>query len=234
MILTSASFCPPDCWLRVRVYYCDTLVKEVTTKTAEGCRITYRPVPADNVCLYGSSGLEQVLFPSLDASAGGRATGALQRLLPHLHRGILLWVAPEGVFMKRQCQGRVYWKGPLAPHENQPNKLEREKTYKLLDTQQFLQREYYYQAFLLGIVGTNIPKEKKILFTYATTAVQMLLTQRWKEFPAGEERQTKLLDYAKMTKLIGKLRDQEIQERMGGIIIYLGDRCKQMKTSAGF
>ncbi|XP_033009747.1 interferon regulatory factor 4-like [Lacerta agilis] len=133
-----------DCWLHVRLYYCDTLVKEVTTKTAEGCRITYRPVPADNGCLYGSSGLEQVLFPSVDASAGssqgGRATGALQRLLPHLHQGILLWVAPEGVFMKRQCQGRVYWKGPLAPHENQPNKLEREKTYKLLDTQQFLQQ----------------------------------------------------------------------------------------------
>lgn len=43
--------------------------------------------------------------------------------------------------MKRQCQGRVYWNGPLAPHRDWPNKLEREKTYKLLDTQQFLQRK---------------------------------------------------------------------------------------------
>ncbi|KFO77498.1 Interferon regulatory factor 4, partial [Cuculus canorus] len=51
-----------DCWLHIRLYYCDVLVKEVTTRTAEGCRIT------------------------------------------------------------SDC----------------PNKLEREKTYKLLDTQQFL------------------------------------------------------------------------------------------------
>uniref|UniRef100_A0A8D2M9A3 Interferon regulatory factor-3 domain-containing protein n=1 Tax=Zonotrichia albicollis TaxID=44394 RepID=A0A8D2M9A3_ZONAL len=73
------------------------------------------------------------------------------RLLPHLERGVLLWVAPEGVFMKRQCQGRVYWNGPLAPHRNWPNKLERERTYKLLDTQQYIQqvREYLSNGQLL-------------------------------------------------------------------------------------
>ncbi|KAJ6655873.1 hypothetical protein lerEdw1_004643 [Lerista edwardsae] len=133
-----------DCWLHIRLFYCDVLVKEVTTSTAEGCRITYRPVLADNECLYGPSNMEQVQFPSPDALAGSRpeprAVGALERLLPHLHRGVLVWVAPEGVFMKRQCRGRVYWNGPLAPHQDQPNKLEREKTYKLLDTQQFLQQ----------------------------------------------------------------------------------------------
>lgn len=127
------------------------LVKEVTTSTAEGCRITYRPVLADNECLYGPSSLEQIQFPSPDVLAGSgqepRAKGVLKQLLPHLHRGVLIWVAPEGVFMKRQCQGRVYWDGPLAPHRNQPNKLEREKTYKLLDTQQFLQREFAPKAF---------------------------------------------------------------------------------------
>nr|XP_008530791.1 PREDICTED: interferon regulatory factor 4-like [Equus przewalskii] len=62
----------------------------------------------------------------------------LQRLLPHLERGVLLWVAPEGVFAKRLCQGRVYWRGPLAPHRAQPNKLERERTCQLLDTRRFL------------------------------------------------------------------------------------------------
>uniref|UniRef100_A0A8D2L459 IRF tryptophan pentad repeat domain-containing protein n=1 Tax=Varanus komodoensis TaxID=61221 RepID=A0A8D2L459_VARKO len=131
-------------WLHIRLYYCDVLVKEVTTRTAEGCRITYRPVPADNEHLYGPSAMEQVQFPCPGTPAGdgpaARVAGVLERLLPHLHRGILLWVAPEGVFTKRQCQGRVYWKGPLAPHEDRPNKLERERTYKLLDTQQFLQQ----------------------------------------------------------------------------------------------
>uniref|UniRef100_A0A8C3RI19 IRF tryptophan pentad repeat domain-containing protein n=1 Tax=Chelydra serpentina TaxID=8475 RepID=A0A8C3RI19_CHESE len=133
-----------DCWLHVRLYYRDVLVKEFTTRTAEGCRITYRLVPADNERLYGPSSMEQIQFPSPRPLTGdGRmagVTGVLERLLPHLDRGVLLWVAPEGVFMKRQCQGRVYWNGPMAPHNDQPNKLEREKTYKLLDTQQFLQQ----------------------------------------------------------------------------------------------
>ncbi|KAK9405000.1 interferon regulatory factor 4-like [Crotalus adamanteus] len=132
-----------DCCLHVRLYYCDVLVKEMTTSAAEGCRITYRPVMAENEDLYGPSGMDEIQFPSLDVlgcrSWGPKSILVLKRLLPHLHRGVLLWVAPEGVFMKRQCQGRVYWKGPLAPHKDQPNKLEREKTYRLLDTQEFLQ-----------------------------------------------------------------------------------------------
>uniref|UniRef100_A0A8C3RJG0 IRF tryptophan pentad repeat domain-containing protein n=1 Tax=Chelydra serpentina TaxID=8475 RepID=A0A8C3RJG0_CHESE len=138
------SISPGNCWLHVRLYYRDVLVKEFTTRTAEGCRITYRLVPADNERLYGPSSMEQIQFPSPRPLTGdGRmagVTGVLERLLPHLDRGVLLWVAPEGVFMKRQCQGRVYWNGPMAPHNDQPNKLEREKTYKLLDTQQFLQQ----------------------------------------------------------------------------------------------
>ncbi|XP_029863496.1 dual specificity protein phosphatase 15 [Aquila chrysaetos chrysaetos] len=133
-----------DCWLHIRLYYCDVLVKEVTTRTAEGCRITSRAVPADSERLYGPSCMEQIEFPPPRALGGSGwvagMTDVLERLLPHLERGVLLWVAPEGVFMKRQCQGRVYWNGPLAPHRDWPNKLEREKTYKLLDTQQFLQQ----------------------------------------------------------------------------------------------
>ncbi|XP_074699495.1 interferon regulatory factor 4-like isoform X2 [Strix aluco] len=141
--LLSAHPAERDCWLHIRLYYCDVLVKEVTTRTAEGCRITSRAVPADSERLYGPSCMEQIEFPPPRALGGsGRVAGmtdVLERLLPHLERGVLLWVAPEGVFMKRQCQGRVYWNGPLAPHRDWPNKLEREKTYKLLDTQQFLQ-----------------------------------------------------------------------------------------------
>ncbi|XP_043840770.1 interferon regulatory factor 4-like isoform X1 [Dromiciops gliroides] len=129
-----------DCWLHVRLYYRDVLVKEAVAHTAEGCRLTTRPVPIDSPHLYGPARLEQIQFPSPKALSGASTpiTQILERLLPHLDRGVLLWVAPEGVFAKRQCQGRVYWRGPLAPHCDQPNKLEREKTYKLLDTQQFL------------------------------------------------------------------------------------------------
>ncbi|NXS24591.1 IRF4 factor, partial [Mystacornis crossleyi] len=144
-----------DCWLHIRLYYCDVLVKEVTTRTAEGCRITTSTVPADSEHLYGPSCMEQINFPPPQVLSGhgpmACMTDVLERLLPHLERGVLLWVAPEGVFMKRQCQGRVYWNGPLAPHKNWPNKLEREKTYKLLDTQQYIQqvREYLSNGQLM-------------------------------------------------------------------------------------
>ncbi|XP_048178180.1 dual specificity protein phosphatase 15 [Corvus hawaiiensis] len=144
-----------DCWLHIRLYYCDVLVKEVTTRTAEGCRITTSAVPADSEHLYGPSCMEQIKFPPPQVLSGhghvACMTDVLERLLPHLERGVLLWVAPEGVFMKRQCQGRVYWNGPLAPHKNWPNKLEREKTYKLLDTQQYIQqvREYLSNGQLM-------------------------------------------------------------------------------------
>ncbi|NXI04532.1 IRF4 factor, partial [Pachycephala philippinensis] len=144
-----------DCWLHIRLYYCDVLVKEVTTRTAEGCRITTSAVPADSEHIYGPSCMEQIKFPPPQVLSGhghvACMTDVLERLLPHLERGVLLWVAPEGVFMKRQCQGRVYWNGPLAPHKNWPNKLEREKTYKLLDTQQYIQqvREYLSNGQLM-------------------------------------------------------------------------------------
>ncbi|XP_078507891.1 interferon regulatory factor 4-like isoform X3 [Lissotriton helveticus] len=130
-----------DFWLHIRLYYRDVLVKEFTTRTVEGCRITHQLTPADDEHLYGPSCIEQLPFPSPRAmSVCGFPDFilVLERLLSHLDRGVLLWVAGEGVFAKRQCQGRVYWSGPMAPSKDQPNKLEREKTYKLLDTMQFL------------------------------------------------------------------------------------------------
>lgn len=55
-----------------------------------------------------------------------------------LERGVLLWMASDGLYAKRLCQGRVYWEGPLAPFMDKPNKLEKEQPCKLFDTQQFL------------------------------------------------------------------------------------------------
>ncbi|KAJ7332239.1 hypothetical protein JRQ81_014419 [Phrynocephalus forsythii] len=121
---TDAENINSDCWLHIRLFYCDVPVMEVTTRTAEGCRITFCPVRTDNAHLYGSSRVEQIQLPPPGVLSGNsRARGAirvLEQLLPHLHRGVLLWVAPEGVFMKRQCQGRVYWKGPWPPTATSP------------------------------------------------------------------------------------------------------------------
>nr|XP_023405689.1 interferon regulatory factor 4-like [Loxodonta africana] len=124
---------PADCWLHVRLYYGAALVREATARTAEGCRLSPRAPAAAARLLGPQPRIAQVGFP--EPPPGARA---LQRLLPHLERGVLLWVAPEGVFAKRLCQGRVYWRGPLAPHRARPNKLERERTCQLLDTRRFL------------------------------------------------------------------------------------------------
>ncbi|XP_040103515.1 interferon regulatory factor 4-like isoform X1 [Oryx dammah] len=132
--LPSEDFSNPDCWLHVRLFYRAELVREATALAAEGCSLSPRAATAAAERLLGPPPrVAQVRFPEPPASAH-----VLRRLLPHLERGVLLWVAPEGVFAKRLCQGRVYWRGPLAPHRARPNKLERERTCQLLDTRRFL------------------------------------------------------------------------------------------------
>ncbi|XP_046924952.1 interferon regulatory factor 4-like isoform X1 [Lynx rufus] len=130
----SEDFSNPDCWLHVRLFYGAELVREATSRTAEGCRLSPEAVNAAERLLGPPPRVAQVGFP--EPPPGARV---LQRLLRHLERGVLLWVAPEGVFAKRLCRGRVYWRGPLAPHRAQPNKLERERTCQLLDTRRFLE-----------------------------------------------------------------------------------------------
>lgn len=125
---------PADCWLHVRLFYGAELVQETTARTAEGCRLSPRAVTAAEHLLGPPPRVAQVRFP--EPPPGARV---LRHLLRHLERGVLLWVAPEGVFAKRLCRGRVYWRGPLAPHRAQPNKLERERTCQLLDTRRFLE-----------------------------------------------------------------------------------------------
>ncbi|XP_038606465.1 interferon regulatory factor 4-like [Tachyglossus aculeatus] len=124
-----------DCWLHVRLFYRNVLAREWTTRTAEGCRLASRPEPPADRRLFGPARLDQVAFPPPPRPLAA----LLGRLLPRLEGGVLLWVAPEGVFAKRQCQGRVYCEGPLAPDRRRPNKLERDRTYKLLDTHGFLE-----------------------------------------------------------------------------------------------
>nr|XP_031543850.1 interferon regulatory factor 4 [Vicugna pacos] len=117
-----------DCRLHICLYYREVLVKELTTSSPEGCRISHGHT-------YDASSLDQVVFPFPEDS-GHRKN--IEKLLGHLERGVVLWVAPDGLYAKRLCQSRVYWDGPLALCSDRPNKLERDQTCKLFDTQQFL------------------------------------------------------------------------------------------------
>uniref|UniRef100_A0A8C8AK08 Interferon regulatory factor 4 n=1 Tax=Otus sunia TaxID=257818 RepID=A0A8C8AK08_9STRI len=120
--------CENDCRLHICLYYREILVKEVTTSSPEGCSISHGQS-------YEVSSLEQIIFPYPEDN-GQRKN--IEKLLNHLERGVILWMAPDGLYAKRLCQSRIYWDGPLALCSDQPNKLERDQTCKLFDTQQFL------------------------------------------------------------------------------------------------
>ncbi|XP_040291095.1 interferon regulatory factor 4-like isoform X2 [Bufo bufo] len=141
IILPPSSSSSSDYWLHVRLYYQGKLVTEVTTQTAEGCRIIPLSSSEQEYNLSSPHPLEDIPLPPPQKLSGILSLEkqmVVNKLLLHLDKGVLLWVAPEGVFIKRQCQVRVYWSGPLAPNNDQPNKLEREKTCKVLDTERFL------------------------------------------------------------------------------------------------
>lgn len=128
-----------DFRMRVTLRYQGLKVMQVTTESPDGCFILQGRAHLGNEKIYGTCTAEQVSFPSptnLQLPAGMAETMA--RLLCHLEKGVLVWVAPDGTFIKRFCQGRVYWSGPQADHFDQPNKLDREKTFKLLDVPEFL------------------------------------------------------------------------------------------------
>lgn len=131
-----------DWRLEVRLFYHGTLVQNLVTASSDGCFILQGRAPVGNERIYGPCEAQKVFFPHPDiVRLPPGITDAMSRLLPHLEKGVLVWVAPDGVFIKRFCQGRVYWDGPLAEHRQKPNKLERERTCKLLDMTVFIQGE---------------------------------------------------------------------------------------------
>ncbi|XP_028328077.1 interferon regulatory factor 4a [Gouania willdenowi] len=129
-----------DFSLNVSLYYRESLVKEVTTTSPQGCRITSSSSPSSSSSSPCSEdkihGKEEVIlfpFPYPESQRQG------VDLLPNvLEKGVLLWMMPDGLYAKRLCLSRVYWEGPLAPFMDKPNKLQKEQPCKLFDTQQFL------------------------------------------------------------------------------------------------
>ncbi|XP_047446628.1 interferon regulatory factor 4a isoform X4 [Mugil cephalus] len=152
-----------DFSLHVALFYRESLVKEVTTSSTEGCRITSSSSSSPSSSSSSSpctedkfhSGAETILFPFPYPES--QRQGA--EMLPNvLEKGVLLWMAPDGLYAKRLCQGRVYWEGPLAPYVDKPNKLEKEQPCKLFDTQQFL---IELQDFAHN--GRHLPRHQVVL-----------------------------------------------------------------------
>lgn len=159
--LTTSPLSPPDFRLHVSLFYREALVKKVTTSGPEGCQITSYSSSSSSSSSPSStcpedklySGAEVVLFPSPYPESQRRGAEKLPNVL---ERGVLLWMASDGLYAKRLCQSRVYWEGPLAPYTDKPNKLEKEQTCKLFDTQQFLTGEkQYFDCELMMVLNID-------------------------------------------------------------------------------
>ncbi|KAK3522656.1 hypothetical protein QTP86_029129 [Hemibagrus guttatus] len=118
----------PDPRLQVSVFSGDSLIREVTVYSTEGCRLA----PYEENQNYG--GPELVQLPQCEGT--------------ELERGVLIWMAPDGLCARRLCNARVYWEPTPNTNVEKPNKLERNQTSKLLDIQQFMAevQGYYLQA----------------------------------------------------------------------------------------
>lgn len=95
------------------------------------------------------------------------------------------------------------------------------------------------EIFLLGILGHEIKKEDCKLVYYAVTAARVVLAQMWKqqETPTVEEWRSKLLDYAELDKLTGKvryIRDQKFIKDWGKYVDYLESISEGKTTLKGF
>nr|XP_057928288.1 interferon regulatory factor 4-like isoform X1 [Doryrhamphus excisus]XP_057928289.1 interferon regulatory factor 4-like isoform X1 [Doryrhamphus excisus]XP_057928290.1 interferon regulatory factor 4-like isoform X1 [Doryrhamphus excisus] len=126
----------PDARLHISVYFRDTLVKEVTTSSPEGCHIT--PGSPEDKHYVSAGGHDVVPLPVETLLAQRRADERAPSPLSSLERGVLCWMAPDGLYARRLCESRVYWQAGSTPYGDKPKKLEREVTCKLLHTQDYL------------------------------------------------------------------------------------------------
>ncbi|KAL6119196.1 uncharacterized protein ACO6RY_03823 [Pungitius sinensis] len=193
--LLSPALAISDLRMQVLLLYQGRRVMKVTTSSPDGCFILQGGVPVGNERIYGPCDAQQLCFPSPGAAAlPSWMAEAMDRLLCHLERGVLLWVAPDGVFIKRFCQGRVYWSGPAARHADRPNKLEREKTCKLLDVPAFLDAvrrcfqgrgptPSYEIELCFGeeYPDPNVPKSRKLIMAQVVPLFAVELLQRFNQ-----------------------------------------------------
>ncbi|XP_064416508.1 interferon regulatory factor 9 isoform X2 [Latimeria chalumnae] len=145
---------PPQTLLEPEMYYmqitCYYGALEVLQKTvyAKDCKIASgRPLQASKNGL-NSHTMERILLPDTKVIQDPVKRDATGQLLPFLERGIMLASNNHGIFIQRLCRGRVFWNGPCAPHQDRPNKLERDTLVKLFDTKKFLEELQAYKMKL--------------------------------------------------------------------------------------
>uniref|UniRef100_A0A8C3GJJ6 Interferon regulatory factor 8 n=1 Tax=Cairina moschata TaxID=8855 RepID=A0A8C3GJJ6_CAIMO len=129
----------------INFFYGGKLVGHITTSYPEGCRISLSQPSGPSEKLYAPDALEHVRFPSAEAIQNDRQKQITKKLFGHLERGVLLHSNKQGIFIKRLCQGRVFWSGNTMLYKDRPNKLDRDEVVKIFDTNLFFRdlQQYY-------------------------------------------------------------------------------------------
>lgn len=145
-----------DFRLHVSVFYCDSLVRDVTTSSPAGCHLT--PFSPEDKPYCPPGGPELVPLPLESLSSQRRGEECPPSPPAALERGVLLWMAPDGLYARRMCQEQVFWEGGPSPYGDKPNKLEREHTCKLLHTQ-----DYFTELQGYNLHGRPLPRFQVLL-----------------------------------------------------------------------
>ncbi|XP_078501082.1 interferon regulatory factor 9-like [Lissotriton helveticus] len=93
-----------------------------------------------------ASQMERIFLPPATTVPDPARRRSTQELLTFLEKGLMLASTPQGIFVQRFCQGRVFWTGPCLPQSDMSNKLEKGAHVKVFDTIQFLNDLDLYQS----------------------------------------------------------------------------------------
>ncbi|XP_068175613.1 interferon regulatory factor 4-like isoform X2 [Antennarius striatus] len=147
-----------DCRLQVSVFLGDNPVREVTVTSPDGCHIT--PCSPNDKHFLPPGRPEVILLPVDSLPAQKRADEGPPSPPATLEGGVLLWMGPDGLYARRQCQSSVYWQGGLNPYGDKPNKLDRDVNCKLLHTQDYITEIQSY-----GLHG-RLPPRLHVLLSF--------------------------------------------------------------------
>ncbi|XP_074864872.1 interferon regulatory factor 8 isoform X2 [Carettochelys insculpta] len=175
----------------VSFFYGGKMVGQTTTSYQEGCRLSLSH--CDKLCSPDS--LEHVRFPSTDVIQNERQKQITKKLFGHLERGVLLHSNKQGIFIKRLCQGRVFWSGNNMLYKDKPNKLDRDEVVKIFDHNQFvreLQQFYcnqgrFPESRVLLCFGEEFPdtvplRSKLILVQVEQLCIRQLVEEAAKNY----------------------------------------------------
>lgn len=134
---------------KVTVYY---VGKEVLQRDVLGddVRIAYVPPSPSPPSLNGT--FPRIPLPPPPEHCDSAGSQAISTLLPFMEKGVVLTCSGRGIYAKRFCQGRVFWRGPQMAGSN---KLERGPEPTLI-----FSKEHFKQELEDFRAGGNLPQSE--------------------------------------------------------------------------